>query len=107
MQKQIPRACLPEAGKTALRMTIRRIFQSTKRVRSEEHTSELQSRRELVCRLLLEKKNHSPHFLSAALPSFSYPQSSFADGNCIVISRLVVATLSSMIESSRRLRAVP
>src|SRR6267378_1880020 len=27
-------------------------------VRSEEHTSELQSRRDLVCRLLLEKKNH-------------------------------------------------
>src|SRR5438874_9862967 len=29
---------------------------STPRVRSEEHTSELQSRRDLVCRLLLEKK---------------------------------------------------
>src|SRR5690349_22904714 len=28
------------------------------RPRSEEHTSELQSRRDLVCRLLLEKKNH-------------------------------------------------
>src|SRR3712207_6849548 len=28
-----------------------------KRVRSEEHTSELQSRQYLVCRLLLEKKN--------------------------------------------------
>src|ERR1039458_3455596 len=27
-------------------------------VRSEEHTSELQSLRHLVCRLLLEKKNH-------------------------------------------------
>src|SRR5690349_23046288 len=27
------------------------------RQRSEEHTSELQSRRDLVCRLLLEKKN--------------------------------------------------
>src|SRR5690349_22684709 len=27
------------------------------RSRSEEHTSELQSRRDLVCRLLLEKKN--------------------------------------------------
>src|SRR5438874_10495306 len=27
------------------------------RYRSEEHTSELQSRRDLVCRLLLEKKN--------------------------------------------------
>src|SRR3712207_7593493 len=30
--------------------------------RSEEHTSELQSRQYLVCRLLLEKKNHSPFF---------------------------------------------
>src|SRR5436309_8902006 len=30
--------------------------QSTARVRSEEHTSELQSRENLVCRLLLEKK---------------------------------------------------
>src|SRR5438874_10480556 len=29
---------------------------SINRQRSEEHTSELQSRRELVCRLLLEKK---------------------------------------------------
>ena len=29
-------------------------------LRSEEHTSELQSRRNLVCRLLLEKKNISP-----------------------------------------------
>src|SRR6266403_2550643 len=28
-----------------------------RRARSEEHTSELQSRRDLVCRLLLEKKN--------------------------------------------------
>src|SRR2546429_4658258 len=32
--------------------------------RSEEHTSELQSRLHLVCRLLLEKKKkHSPHAL--------------------------------------------
>src|SRR5690349_23791174 len=30
---------------------------SSSRARSEEHTSELQSRRDLVCRLLLEKKN--------------------------------------------------
>src|SRR5690625_5547605 len=29
-------------------------------LRSEEHTSELQSRGQLVCRLLLEKKNHEP-----------------------------------------------
>src|SRR3712207_7388989 len=29
--------------------------------RSEEHTSELQSRQYLVCRLLLEKKKHKPY----------------------------------------------
>ena len=29
--------------------------------RSEEHTSELQSRRDLVCRLLLEKKKNTLH----------------------------------------------
>src|SRR5690349_23336916 len=29
--------------------------------RSEEHTSELQSRRDLVCRLLLEKKKSNEH----------------------------------------------
>src|SRR5204863_1168792 len=33
---------------------------STNARRSEEHTSELQSRRDLVCRLLLEKKRSSP-----------------------------------------------
>src|SRR3712207_8804265 len=31
--------------------------------RSEEHTSELQSRQYLVCRLLLEKKKRYPHRL--------------------------------------------
>src|SRR3712207_6945258 len=30
-------------------------------LRSEEHTSELQSRQYLVCRLLLEKKNSNQH----------------------------------------------
>src|SRR2546422_2932182 len=30
-------------------------------IRSEEHTSELQSRLHLVCRLLLEKKKHDDH----------------------------------------------
>src|SRR2546428_7483507 len=32
--------------------------------RSEEHTSELQSRSDLVCRLLLEKKNNTDRQLS-------------------------------------------
>src|SRR6266496_6840976 len=34
--------------------------------RSEEHTSELQSRRDLVCRLLLEKKKHTTNQAAAA-----------------------------------------
>src|SRR5256886_12020645 len=44
--------------------------------RSEEHTSELQSQSNLVCRLLLEKKNtpQQPH--PALLPSDSRPRRS-------------------------------
>src|SRR3712207_7008854 len=34
------------------------------RARSEEHTSELQSRQYLVCRLLLEKKKKSSYLMS-------------------------------------------
>src|SRR3989440_8149825 len=33
-------------------------------IRSEEHTSELQSRSDLVCRLLLEKKKHTSELQS-------------------------------------------
>src|SRR5947209_12763867 len=36
----------------------RRLRRLRQLVRSEEHTSELQSRQYLVCRLLLEKKKH-------------------------------------------------
>src|SRR2546421_7000845 len=36
--------------------TARRLLMHTQKKRSEEHTSELQSRSDLVCRLLLEKK---------------------------------------------------
>src|SRR3989442_3935981 len=37
-------------------------FALPKTVRSEEHTSELQSRPHLVCRLLLEKKKYTTMF---------------------------------------------
>src|SRR3712207_8905943 len=37
-----------------------RSFASARTARSEEHTSELQSRQYLVCRLLLETKNTPP-----------------------------------------------
>src|SRR2546422_7161352 len=39
--------------------------------RSEEHTSELQSRLHLVCRLLLEKKKKSLHILSSYISCLS------------------------------------
>src|SRR5690606_40904348 len=66
-------------GKTYLPMFLNETFSkvygdnTTKRERSEEHTSELQSRENLVCRLLLEKKNHildrqlHPHILRRQL----------------------------------------
>src|SRR3712207_7938906 len=54
------RATLVRGGRTVASATVRR-------PRSEEHTSELQSRQYLVCRLLLEKKNH----LSTSFISFS------------------------------------
>src|SRR5258706_10851701 len=42
--------------------------------RSEEHTSELQSLTNLVCRLLLEKKKETEHLLTP----FLYPHRHFA-----------------------------
>src|SRR2546430_630764 len=47
--------------------------------RSEEHTSELQSQSNLVCRLLLEKKKHNSNFyydklvLTCVIPASSAP----------------------------------
>src|SRR2546428_6469497 len=62
----------PQPGWRGRRRSIGRQRRSTRdssrRWRSEEHTSELQSRSDLVCRLLLEKKkipqrpNSSDHF---------------------------------------------
>src|SRR2546430_11639155 len=49
--------------------SIARILSSGPPIRSEEHTSELQSQSNLVCRLLLEKKNKSlEHDASHAPP---------------------------------------
>src|SRR3712207_7796899 len=45
------------AGRRA-RGRLHAVLPGERRVRSEEHTSELQSRQYLVCRLLIEKKNN-------------------------------------------------
>src|SRR5258707_6376658 len=44
-----------------------KVISSTSTPRSEEHTSELQSRQYLVCRLLLEKKNNFEQYLVYAV----------------------------------------
>src|SRR5690606_40045784 len=45
----------PRPGRSALRVVV--LARGRQRNRSEEHTPELQSRENLVCRLLLEKNN--------------------------------------------------
>src|SRR5436853_3555948 len=53
------RSCVPHrsfASETIEKYASSSVRSSRVRVRSEEHTSELQSLRHLVCRLLLEKK---------------------------------------------------
>src|SRR3712207_8776840 len=68
---QIEGHFLGEIGKSAARTvgngTPVEVAQLTRR--SEEHTSELQSRQYLVCRLLLEKKNTHSHLLPHRLIS--------------------------------------
>src|SRR3712207_8426940 len=61
-----PRAQRPRADR-------RGVSRGGPRARSEEHTSELQSRQYLVCRLLLEKKNKASQS-SSSLKVSSYKQ---------------------------------
>src|SRR3712207_8497326 len=58
-------AYVDEAVSHAGREWVERFQQLVRELpRSEEHTSELQSRQYLVCRLLLEKKKHTLHCFS-------------------------------------------
>src|SRR5207249_10735978 len=41
-----------------VRISLNQVLAALREIRSEEHTSELQSRFDLVCRLLLEKKKN-------------------------------------------------
>src|SRR3712207_9009459 len=56
----LARLATTPAEATALLRDAVRVLEARAR-RSEEHTSELQSRQYLVCRLLLEKKKNIPH----------------------------------------------
>src|SRR3712207_8102158 len=65
----------PHATSSSSARALRSAFVTKPRApRSEEHTSELQSRQYLVCRLLLEKKNflHTPPSIIHAQPTAEY-----------------------------------
>src|SRR5436190_18440977 len=53
---------LPRRARFVARIVGRHFDQEHRRLRSEEHTSELQSHSDLVCRLLLEKKKNTMFF---------------------------------------------
>src|SRR3989475_1476454 len=57
------------AAKAAVIMLTRELGTAWARKRSEEHTSELQSQSNLVCRLLLEKKKKQPYSIDAPPPA--------------------------------------
>src|SRR5256886_9311318 len=64
------------------------------KLRSEEHTSELQSQSNLVCRLLLEKKKKKTNRLHGTLENESKTESRLvkhytADRSVLIISRAV------------------
>src|SRR5690606_41895305 len=58
---RLSRHLRPCMRRTAPLLSVGRCTPSSEPGRSEEHTSELQSRENLVCRLLLEKKNKPMH----------------------------------------------
>src|SRR5690606_39447209 len=61
--------CLGVLAEVVLFLLMHRLLARISLRRSEEHTSELQSRENLVCRLLLEKKNKIEiEHLSTCLP---------------------------------------
>src|SRR5690349_23962573 len=71
--------------------------------RSEEHTSELQSRRDLVCRLLLEKKNNSKNKRLIKLRLHRMLQVYFADG----IVQLIQPAAHHLCEKTAVIQVTP
>src|SRR3712207_8578875 len=58
-QAGLPGSDAPRAATSSVRLPSHHVSSSSQSCRSEEHTSELQSRQYLVCRLLLEKKKNN------------------------------------------------
>src|SRR5256886_7862136 len=83
---------------------------SRHQARSEEHTSELQSQSNLVCRLLLEKKktrhefthNHKNHSLHNCLQDHNHQHDNIYLCVLLQISRVTKHTVLSCLESLAR-----
>src|SRR3712207_8955496 len=97
---------ITEEMKLAAAAAIAAIVPDRELRRSEEHTSELQSRQYLVCRLLLEKKKKKQisHFVSTftVLPSHPYHLyhhtfviAYFFDLSAIILTLIIIFTLMS------------
>src|SRR3712207_7749666 len=69
-RRRTRRPCVPSKASHSARLGAPRRKQC--RSRSEEHTSELQSRQYLVCRLLLEKKNTPTETYAHSSPSYLF-----------------------------------
>src|SRR5438067_3944410 len=65
---------LVHTGVEGARVVADKVRTGVEVMRSEEHTSELQSRFDLVCRLLLEKKKKAITFISLIQIAFSKPR---------------------------------
>src|SRR5256885_3592997 len=63
--------------------------------RSEEHTSELQSPCNLVCRLLLEKKKQLPSYASTWVPVAGSSEHAQTSTNVTLVSTTSVASLAT------------
>src|SRR5688572_32544591 len=80
-------------GTHAARSRPRRPPPPRRRDRSEEHTSELQSQSNLVCRLLLEKKNRG-HIGRKMPPHLVHPP------NCTTVSSVLSSRLLALLHHS-------
>src|SRR2546429_2595550 len=87
---------LTSTGGTRMRSTCWR--------RSEEHTSELQSRLHLVCRLLLEKKNTSPEDRNVVLAPCPQCLSCLRNQRLPVVAQDALASLDEPRHAAPALR---
>src|SRR6267378_6546520 len=72
------------------------------KARSEEHTSELQSRRDLVCRLLLDKKKSDCYFLFLLLRRIDHSASGPAASAYVLSSRGIPSSVLHRLELCAR-----